>query len=86
MSLHNSYVTGTKHNSRRTQLYDENRRTFQSNNSDTFILSTQEAIGDIVLINLYHNNSHGGWFLRYVNSLFIYLGVNSLFLYFGVLC
>jgi len=58
------FYPGEKENSKVRRLRDPSRRVFCSSGSDTFIMSTQNILGDISSLTVYHDNSGGGWFLR----------------------
>lgn len=64
MFIQKNFYPGEKENSKVRRLRDPSRRVFCSSGSDTFIMSTQNILGDISSLTVYHDNSGGGWFLR----------------------
>ena len=54
---------GEDHQTEIRHLYDPCRQTFRRNGIDVFILTTDEDLGELVYIHIWHDNSGGDWYL-----------------------
>jgi len=47
-------------------LKDAENREFARGSMLTFVMSTEKDLGELTYIHLWHDNSGGDWYLRYV--------------------
>ncbi|XP_065641474.1 uncharacterized protein LOC105847007 isoform X1 [Hydra vulgaris] len=62
-------------------LKDPERVCFQRSSCDMFIMATQSTIGDLDFIQLWHDNSGGGWYVK--NVIIIDLQTEKRFVFIG---
>ena len=46
------------------RMKDSERTPFQRSATDVFIMSTENSLGDVSYLRIWHDNSGGDWFIR----------------------
>lgn len=63
-----AFIEGENADSEVRHLKDGSRKAFQQSGSDSFVMSTQHSLGDLLYVHLWHDNSGGGWYVRCVKK------------------
>ncbi|XP_065653648.1 uncharacterized protein LOC136080649 isoform X2 [Hydra vulgaris] len=74
-------VAGELNDSGVRHLKDPERECFQRSSCDMFIMATQSTLGDLDFIQLWHDNSGGGWYVK--NVIIIDLQTEKRFVFIG---
>nr|XP_047124728.1 polycystic kidney disease protein 1-like 2 isoform X1 [Hydra vulgaris] len=74
-------VVGVINDSGVRHLKNPERECFQRSSCDVFIMTTQNTLGDLDFIRLWHDNSGGGWYLK--NVIIIDLQTEKRFIFTG---